>query len=65
MLVNVNFTLDVPKARLAEMRQFMSSDTNIDLIYSLKGEGEDMLIGYLEDNGFRDVKVVRRDGRTL
>lgn len=65
MKVHVDFTLDIPAERLPELRKFMSCDTKEDLIYALKGEAEESLMSYLEDNGFRDVKVSRRDGQTV
>lgn len=65
MRVHVNFTIDVPAEQLPELRKFMSCETNNDLTFILKGEAEESLLGYLEDNGFRNIKTIRRDGRAI
>lgn len=66
MKVTVNFTLDIPKDSLAQLREFASAEDNVGAADFLRAEAEEHVVFYLEDNGFYGrVKVVRRDGRIV
>lgn len=64
MKIHVDFTLDVDPKHLAALRALTMSENNGDAATFIRGEAEDLIRGYMEDNGVPS-RVIQRDGRPI
>jgi hypothetical protein len=65
MKIHVDFTLEIDRKYLPALRDLAESDddSNVAAIF-VRGEAEDLIVGYLEENGV-PVLIVAREGRPV
>jgi hypothetical protein len=62
--VRINFTVDIPRHRLATLRECAGVDTNADAAEFVRGEAREGLRVYLEDNVGNDIVITEPWERT-